>query len=194
MTTKSPVKVLQEKPLILEPVLIQPLEALTDCNSAKEKENVGLTIGAKRKSSTTDSQEASEADPKPKRPRRSGVRSIYAKNQDSAGDESQSLLGGAQTSTRTGSGKSNKYGETPLHVAARKGDLAKVESLLKNQVWPLIPFVQFVDLPDQGKYVLCHQVTPEFARRPVNFFRGYGHPSKTSHILMHLIHYLNVKS
>ena len=134
---KSPVKVLQEKPLILEPVLIKPLEALTDCNDAKEKENVGLTVGAKRKSSTTDSQEASEVDPKPKRPRRSGVRSIYAKNQDSAGDESQSLLGGAQTSTRTGSGKSNKYGETPLHVAARKGDRAKVESLLKNQVWPL---------------------------------------------------------
>ena len=185
MTTKSPVKVLQEKPLILEPVQIQPLEALTDCNGAKEKENVGLIVGAKRKSSTTDSQEASEVDPKPKRPRRSGVRSIYAKNQDSVGDESQSLLGGAQTSTRTGSGKSNKYGETPLHVAARKGDLAKVESLLKNQVWP---FVQFVDLPDQGKYFLCHQVTPQFARRLVNFFRGCGHPSKPSHILMHLIY------
>ena len=193
MTTKSPVKVLQEKPLILEPVPIQPLEALTDCNGPKEKENIGLTVGAKRKSSTTDSQEASEVDPKPKRPRRSGVRSIYAKNQDSVGDESQSLLGGAQTSTRTGSGKSNKYGETPLHVAARKGDLAKVESLLKNQVWPLNPFVQF-DLPDQGKYLLCHQVIPQFARCPVNFFRGCGHPSKTLHILMPLICYLNVKS
>ena len=118
----SPVKILQENAHLAKIKMPPSIEA-------KEKENV-LT-GNKRKP-----EPAQVQSPASKRPRRS-VRSVYARaSQDSESSQPTAeplVNGGGVSSNRATSGKSNKYGETPLHVAARKGEVDKITTLLKEK-------------------------------------------------------------
>ena len=134
----SPVRILSEKPLVIEAVLNvkQTLNFNTEETAASEdliesSQPDAVVPYSKPRPRSRKRQSLAATQPPPERPVRKAAlkqNSLPNINGDKENDSMNVIAVNGVSKAKT-----NKYGESPLHVAIKKGDFAKVMKLLKEK-------------------------------------------------------------
>ncbi len=148
ISQESPVKVVMEEPLVIEPAVVLPLQsnnavrglnfdATSEPNGGTiEKDEIDVIESSQPSSLLTSVKNASkkrrhsyDGVPNTERPKRKAAQKVNQTINEEPKPEGKENEGPTSAAKKV---KTNKYGESQLHVAIKKGDLDKAKTLINE--------------------------------------------------------------